>query len=105
MKFIATVTAAAVAVTTPISVCSAQSYEECLSRCDQEYYQQYDRCVQYGASIEGEYCFLGAGQEWDACRQGCQISGTALSKADTALHRFRPVQIRHAKTETSLHRG
>ena len=98
MKLFSTIVALAVGVTSPVSVCYAQSsYDDCMNVCYEEYEQEAAQCAQYGASLDGEYCYMAASQALDACQRGCGSGGTALAALDARTdHRFRPVHLKAA---------
>jgi len=105
MKLVATIIAAAVAVTSPLSVCYAQSaYDDCMAVCSEQYQEDAAHCAQYGASLDGEYCYMAASSSLDSCQRGCGTGGASLAALDRRSdHRFRPVRIKAAAAKVIRH--
>ena len=107
MKALPTLLAATVLATCPIGAAQAQSaYDDCIANCDQVYQQEAAQCAQYGASLDGEYCYMAIAQEYQSCTEGCSSQRASIQTDDTRLQRFRPVDIRVAsRAHGPVHRG
>lgn len=107
MRAISTLLAAAVLVTCPIGAAQAQSaYEDCMANCDQVYQQEAQHCAQYGASLDGEYCYMAIAQDYQGCTQACSSQQASVYTDDLGVQRFRPIDIKVAfRDNAPAHRG
>ncbi|MES1976036.1 MAG: hypothetical protein V4472_26565 [Pseudomonadota bacterium] len=103
MKVLAAVITTTIAVTMPFSSALAQSsaLEQCLQQADDAYNHEMERCMTYPFydSAARDYCAYGAGLTHDGDRQSCfQGYPEGISSSSRQDQRFRPVEIRRAKT-------
>lgn len=97
MKALRTILAATVLATSPFSALHAQSgYDDCIANCNDVYQQEAAQCAQYGASLDGEYCYMAIAQEYQGCTDSCSGQRASAFLDDARMQRFRPVDIKVA---------